>query len=273
MASLEQRVLTRSDPRSLSRTPGCSRRGRACSAATPRTRRSPIRSPHSAGEAGVGRRFSRAIPPPPRAHTQPPLALSPRSRLDLQQGEQPSVPSGWGWQQQGAPAPPLGAAPPSPTPSSPRPPRFAWEQQAQAAQALTPSAPSPSAPSAPSDDGGAAGVRCCGCVVCYFEPPRPSAFTGLPLHPAAGASSGPEPEPSESSGELYVVMISLHGLVRGENMELGRDADTGGQVRQAAAVTACMPRPSPQLLNEAIDCGDEGLGDEWAGRRRRIAAI
>lgn len=26
------------------------------------------------------------------------------------------------------------------------------------------------------------------------------------------------------------VMFSLHGLVRGENMELGRDSDTGGQV-------------------------------------------
>lgn len=25
-------------------------------------------------------------------------------------------------------------------------------------------------------------------------------------------------------------MDSLHGLVRGENMELGRDSDTGGQV-------------------------------------------
>ncbi|KAG0489840.1 hypothetical protein HPP92_006703 [Vanilla planifolia] len=29
---------------------------------------------------------------------------------------------------------------------------------------------------------------------------------------------------------LYLVLISLHGLVRGENMELGRDSDTGGQV-------------------------------------------
>jgi hypothetical protein len=29
---------------------------------------------------------------------------------------------------------------------------------------------------------------------------------------------------------LYIVLISLHGLVRGENMELGRDSDTGGQV-------------------------------------------
>eukprot|EP00250_Pteridium_aquilinum_P019358 c24397_g1_i1 orf=187-3420(+) len=30
---------------------------------------------------------------------------------------------------------------------------------------------------------------------------------------------------------LYIVMISLHGLVRGDSMELGRDSDTGGQVK------------------------------------------
>eukprot|EP00887_Chlorella_sp_A99_P001559 scaffold8.g1559.t1 len=30
---------------------------------------------------------------------------------------------------------------------------------------------------------------------------------------------------------LYVVLISLHGLVRAQHMELGRDADTGGQVK------------------------------------------
>lgn len=28
---------------------------------------------------------------------------------------------------------------------------------------------------------------------------------------------------------LYIVLISIHGLIRGENLELGRDADTGGQ--------------------------------------------
>ena len=31
--------------------------------------------------------------------------------------------------------------------------------------------------------------------------------------------------------KLYVILISMHGLVRGEHMELGRDADTGGQVK------------------------------------------
>ena len=29
---------------------------------------------------------------------------------------------------------------------------------------------------------------------------------------------------------LYIILISLHGLVRGEQMELGKDPDTGGQV-------------------------------------------
>ncbi|KAM1029996.1 hypothetical protein FF1_033905 [Malus domestica] len=33
------------------------------------------------------------------------------------------------------------------------------------------------------------------------------------------------------SRHLYIVLISMHGLVRGENMELGRDSDTGGQVK------------------------------------------
>ena len=30
---------------------------------------------------------------------------------------------------------------------------------------------------------------------------------------------------------LYIQMFSIHGLLRSENMELGRDADTGGQIK------------------------------------------
>jgi len=30
--------------------------------------------------------------------------------------------------------------------------------------------------------------------------------------------------------DIYIALISIHGLIRGENLELGRDADTGGQV-------------------------------------------
>ncbi|GKV28680.1 hypothetical protein SLEP1_g37699 [Rubroshorea leprosula] len=44
--------------------------------------------------------------------------------------------------------------------------------------------------------------------------------------------------------KLYIVLMSLHGLVRGENMELGRDSDTGGQVKyvvELARALAKMP--------------------------------
>jgi len=36
---------------------------------------------------------------------------------------------------------------------------------------------------------------------------------------------------------MILCFHSLHGLVRGENMELGRDSDTGGQVK----LTNCSP--------------------------------
>ena len=29
----------------------------------------------------------------------------------------------------------------------------------------------------------------------------------------------------------YLVLISIHGLIRGHDLELGRDADTGGQIK------------------------------------------
>ncbi|CAK9141425.1 unnamed protein product [Ilex paraguariensis] len=44
--------------------------------------------------------------------------------------------------------------------------------------------------------------------------------------------------------KLYIVLISLHGLVRGDNMELGRDSDTGGQIKyvvELARALAKMP--------------------------------
>ncbi|MGD8484272.1 MAG: HAD family hydrolase, partial [Thioalkalispiraceae bacterium] len=34
---------------------------------------------------------------------------------------------------------------------------------------------------------------------------------------------------SQQTGNLYIALLSIHGLIRGNNLELGRDADTGGQ--------------------------------------------
>ncbi len=39
---------------------------------------------------------------------------------------------------------------------------------------------------------------------------------------------------------LYIAMFSIHGLVRGENMELGRDADTGGQVKYVVELARAL---------------------------------
>lgn len=36
---------------------------------------------------------------------------------------------------------------------------------------------------------------------------------------------------SKKEGKLYLLLISVHGLIRGHDLELGRDADTGGQTK------------------------------------------
>ncbi|NOQ68530.1 MAG: HAD-IIB family hydrolase [Gammaproteobacteria bacterium] len=36
---------------------------------------------------------------------------------------------------------------------------------------------------------------------------------------------------NSEDGKLYIVLVSIHGLIRGHDLELGRDADTGGQTK------------------------------------------
>ncbi|KAK2993273.1 hypothetical protein RJ640_022112, partial [Escallonia rubra] len=42
--------------------------------------------------------------------------------------------------------------------------------------------------------------------------------------------------------KLYIILVSLHGLVRGENMELGRDSDTGGQIKYVVELARALAR-------------------------------
>lgn len=44
------------------------------------------------------------------------------------------------------------------------------------------------------------------------------------------------------NGKLYIVLISLHGLIRGHNLELGRDADTGGQILYVLELARALAR-------------------------------
>ena len=39
---------------------------------------------------------------------------------------------------------------------------------------------------------------------------------------------------------LYIVLISVHGLIRGEDLELGRDADTGGQTKYVVELARAL---------------------------------
>ncbi|KAJ3698356.1 hypothetical protein LUZ61_002061 [Rhynchospora tenuis] len=40
--------------------------------------------------------------------------------------------------------------------------------------------------------------------------------------------------------KLYIVLLSIHGLIRGEKMELGRDSDTGGQVKYVVELARAL---------------------------------
>ncbi|GMY35796.1 probable sucrose-phosphate synthase 1 [Fagus crenata] len=63
--------------------------------------------------------------------------------------------------------------------------------------------------------------------------------------------------------KLYIVLVSLHGLIRGENMELGRDSDTGGQTKyvvELARALGSMPGVyrvdllTRQVSSPDVDC-------------------
>src|SRR6185436_12899899 len=41
-------------------------------------------------------------------------------------------------------------------------------------------------------------------------------------------------------GGKYLLLLSVHGLVRGTNIELGRDADTGGQVKYVVELARAL---------------------------------
>jgi len=45
---------------------------------------------------------------------------------------------------------------------------------------------------------------------------------------------------------LYILLVSVHGLIRGHNLELGRDADTGGQTKYVVEL-ACALAENPEV--------------------------
>ena len=43
-----------------------------------------------------------------------------------------------------------------------------------------------------------------------------------------------------SNDSKYIVLISVHGLIRAHDLELGRDADTGGQTKYVVDVAKAL---------------------------------
>lgn len=80
---------------------------------------------------------------------------------------------------------------------------------------------------------------------------------------------------------LYIVLISIHGLIRGDRLELGRDADTGGQTRyvvELAKSLAAHPRVAQvdlvtRLIADAKVSPDYAQPIEPIGDRARIVRL
>jgi sucrose-phosphate synthase len=72
---------------------------------------------------------------------------------------------------------------------------------------------------------------------------------------------------------LYVLHLSLHGLIRGHDLELGRDADTGGQtlyvVELARALAQRRRIARVDLMTRWID--DPTVGPDYAKAVEEIA--
>lgn len=96
---------------------------------------------------------------------------------------------------------------------------------------------------------------------------------------------------SDANGDLFknltpqkpikVSLISLHGLIRGDNMELGRDADTGGQVKYVVEMARELARQpevrevellTRQILDPKVS-DDYGQIEEQIGEHAKIVRI
>lgn len=73
---------------------------------------------------------------------------------------------------------------------------------------------------------------------------------------------------------LNILLISIHGLIRGENLELGRDADTGGQTKYVLDLARSLARSENvaqvNLVTRRIS--DPAVSDDYAQATEQLAA-
>ena len=65
---------------------------------------------------------------------------------------------------------------------------------------------------------------------------------------------------------IYIALLSIHGLIRGKNLELGRDADTGGQTLYVVELAQALARqPGVARVDLITPQKVRGLRDEFFG--------
>ncbi|HPA71847.1 MAG TPA: HAD-IIB family hydrolase [Spirochaetota bacterium] len=80
---------------------------------------------------------------------------------------------------------------------------------------------------------------------------------------------------------LYIQMFSIHGLVRAENMEMGRDADTGGQIKYVVELGRHLSRHPAvarvdlftRLISDRIVSGDYSVAEDPVEEKFRIVRV
>ena len=86
---------------------------------------------------------------------------------------------------------------------------------------------------------------------------------------------------ADSQKELYILLFSIHGLVRSREIELGRNADTGGQVKyvlELAEQLAARPEVKrvdlfTRLIHDKRFSQDYGRALEPISEKARIIRI
>ncbi|MBO1924594.1 HAD-IIB family hydrolase [Thiomicrorhabdus sp. 6S3-12] len=75
-----------------------------------------------------------------------------------------------------------------------------------------------------------------------------------------------KPTSDASSDALHIALISIHGLIRGHDLELGRDADTGGQTLYVLELAQALARrpgvAEVELFTRRVE--DPAVSDDYA---------
>lgn len=71
---------------------------------------------------------------------------------------------------------------------------------------------------------------------------------------------------NEQTSQLYITLLSIHGLIRGKNLELGRDADTGGQILYVLELAQALARRPDVARVDLITrrVVDQSIADEYS---------